>query len=263
MMLDQRGHGASDGGRGPQLGPATDDLLFVLDHLGPFHAVVGHSYGALVAHEAARQATSEQIPRLAVYEPPLSLDGPIMDRQRLAQVSSAVAAGEFEAALRLHLESPIGGMSEAEAEAFANDSMLRSAFADLVVQAPSIVPALESVIHLGRRRAVPQDRRPDAAPPRQRQRRRPVPSDDRRAGRGHPRLTGRPAGRPDPHGDPVRAPPRRRRTEPVPDRDLMTRRHLLVMVTVLETTVRPDTTSDVIALRTVWAPRDVPRICSE
>jgi pimeloyl-ACP methyl ester carboxylesterase len=44
---------------------ATDDLLFVLDRLAPVHAVVGHSYGALVALEAARRATSEQIPRRA------------------------------------------------------------------------------------------------------------------------------------------------------------------------------------------------------
>jgi pimeloyl-ACP methyl ester carboxylesterase len=148
VMLDQRGHGASDWGGGPDLGRATDDLLFVIDRLGPVHALVGHSYGALVALEAARQATSDQIPRLAVYEPPLSLGGPIMDRQRLARVSAAVAAGEFEVALRLHLESPIGGMSPAEADAFASNPMMRSAFADLVVQAPSIAPALETVIPL-------------------------------------------------------------------------------------------------------------------
>src|SRR5215207_9792603 len=81
VMLDQRGHGASDWGGGPHLGRAIDDLLLVIDRLGPVHAVVGHPFGALVALEAARQATSDQIPRLAVYEPPLSLGGPIMDRQ--------------------------------------------------------------------------------------------------------------------------------------------------------------------------------------
>ncbi len=148
VMLDQRGHGASDWGGGPHLGPATDDLLFVIDRLGPVHAVVGHSYGALVALEAARQATSDQIPRLAVYEPPLSLAGPIMDRQRLAQVAAAVQAGDFEEALRLQLESPIGGMSKAEADVFATSPMMRSTFADLVVQAPSIAPCLETVIAL-------------------------------------------------------------------------------------------------------------------
>jgi pimeloyl-ACP methyl ester carboxylesterase len=146
VLLDQRGHGASDWGGGPHLGRATDDLLFVIDHVGPVHAVVGHSYGALVALEAAR--VSSAIPRLAVYEPPLSLAAPIMDAERLAAVRAAVDAGEYEVALRLHLESPIGGMSPAEADAFATNPMMRPAFADLVAQAPSIAPALETVIPL-------------------------------------------------------------------------------------------------------------------
>jgi pimeloyl-ACP methyl ester carboxylesterase len=148
VLLDQRGHGASDWGGGPHLGRAVDDLLFVIDSLGPVHAVVGHSYGALVALEATRHATPEQIPRLAVYEPPLSLDGPIMDRDRLRAVEDAVAQGDFEAALRLHLESSIGGMSKVEADAIACNPMMRPAFADLVAQAPSIAAALETVFRL-------------------------------------------------------------------------------------------------------------------
>jgi pimeloyl-ACP methyl ester carboxylesterase len=39
-------------------------------------------------------------------------------------------------------------MSPAEADAFASNPMMRPAFADLVVQAPSIAPALETVIPL-------------------------------------------------------------------------------------------------------------------
>jgi pimeloyl-ACP methyl ester carboxylesterase len=148
VMVDQRGHGASDWGGGPQLAPAAEDLLFVVDQIGPIHALVGHSYGALVALEAARQAAPAQVPRLAVYEPPLSLAGPIIDRDRLARISSAAVAGDFEAALRLHLESPIGGMSQADADAFASNPMLRAAFADLVVQAPSIATCLETVLPL-------------------------------------------------------------------------------------------------------------------
>jgi pimeloyl-ACP methyl ester carboxylesterase len=145
-LLDQRGPGASDWGGGPHLGRATDDLLLTIDRLGPVHAVVGHSYGALVALEAAR--VSSVIPRLAVYEPPLSLQAPIMEPERVAAVRAAVDAGEYETALRLHLESPIGGMSPAEADAFATNPLTRSMYADLVVQAPSIAPALETVIPL-------------------------------------------------------------------------------------------------------------------
>ena len=148
VMLDQRGHGASDWGGGPRLGPATDDLLFVIDQLGPIHALVGHSYGALVALEAARRATSTQIPRLAVYEPPLSLSAPIIDRGRLDQISAAAATGDYDGALRLHLESPLGGMSRADGDAFASNAMLRPAFADLVIQAPSIATCLDTVVAL-------------------------------------------------------------------------------------------------------------------
>jgi pimeloyl-ACP methyl ester carboxylesterase len=148
VVVDQRGHGASDWGGGPRLRLATDDLLFVIDHVGPIHALVGHSYGALVALEATRRATPAQIPRLAVYEPPLSLAGPLMDDDRLERISSAVVAGNYEAALGIHLESPIGGMSTAEADAFASNPMLRAAFADLVVQAPSIATCLRTVLAL-------------------------------------------------------------------------------------------------------------------
>jgi pimeloyl-ACP methyl ester carboxylesterase len=147
-LIDQRGHGASDWGGGPDVSRATDDLLFVIDRLGPIHAVVGHSYGALVALEAARRATSEEIPCLAVYEPALSVRGPIMDDDSLRRMEAAAASGDFEAVLRLQLGSPIGGMSEAEVDDLASNPMLRAAYADLVVQAPSIAPALVGCMRL-------------------------------------------------------------------------------------------------------------------
>src|SRR5262249_54606074 len=71
-----------------------------------------------------------------------SVGGPIMDAERLGRVEAAVAAGDYEEALRLHLESPIGGLSPAEADAFATNPMTRPPYADIVVQAPSIAPAL-------------------------------------------------------------------------------------------------------------------------
>jgi pimeloyl-ACP methyl ester carboxylesterase len=148
VMFDQRGHGASDWGGGPDLTRATEDLLFVIDQLGPVHAVVGHSYGALVALEATRVASVETIPRLAVYEPPLSVIGPIMSEATIDQIGGAVATADYEAALLLHLRSNLGGLSEAEVENFRTNPMLRAAYADIVVQAPSIAPALRSCIRL-------------------------------------------------------------------------------------------------------------------
>jgi pimeloyl-ACP methyl ester carboxylesterase len=148
VLFDQRAHGASDWGGGPDVDRAAHDLLFVVDRLGPVHAVVGHSYGALVALEATRLAPAGTIPRLAVYEPPLSVGGPIMSDEGIGRVEAAVAAGDFEAAVLLHLGSDSGGLSDAEVDAFRSNPMLRTAYAEIVVQAPSIAPALRSCTRL-------------------------------------------------------------------------------------------------------------------
>lgn len=148
VLIDQRSHGASDWGGGPDLTRATEDLMFVIDQLGPVHAVVGHSYGALVALEATRLSSHGKIPRLAVYEPPLSVSGPIMSEATLDEVEAAVAAGDYEAALLLHLGAESAGLSEAEVDAFRSTPMLRPMYTELVMQAPSIAPALRSCIRL-------------------------------------------------------------------------------------------------------------------
>jgi len=138
VLFDQRGHGASDWGGGPDVAKAAADLLFVVDQVGPVHAVVGHSYGALVALEAARQAAPGAIPRLAIYEPPLSVGGPIMTADVLDRVDAAVAAGDYEHALLLHLGSESGGLSEDEVQAFRGNPMFRPTYTELVIQSPSI-----------------------------------------------------------------------------------------------------------------------------
>lgn len=160
VMVDQRAHGLSDWGGGPDVNQAAQDLLFAVDQLGPVHAVAGHSYGALVALEAARLASADAIPRLAVYEPPLSVAGPIMSDAMLGQVEAAVAVGDFEAALLLHLRSDIGGLSDVEVDAFRTNPALRAAYTELVMQAPSIAPALHTCTKLAsaepyRRIAIP------------------------------------------------------------------------------------------------------------
>jgi pimeloyl-ACP methyl ester carboxylesterase len=66
----------------------------------------------------------------------------------LDEVEAAVAAADFEAALLLHLGSESGGLSDAEVEAFRSNPMLRPLYTELVMQAPSIAPALRSCIRL-------------------------------------------------------------------------------------------------------------------
>ena len=74
-VLDRRGRGAS-GPRGPGDGieEEVDDVLAVLDATGATR-VFGHSYGGLVALEAAKR--SHAIERLAVYEPGVSVGGSV------------------------------------------------------------------------------------------------------------------------------------------------------------------------------------------
>jgi pimeloyl-ACP methyl ester carboxylesterase len=148
-LLDQRAHGASDWGGGPDVGVAAADLLHAVRALGPVRAVVGHSYGALVALEAARLAAPGEVPCLIVYEPPLPVAGPIMDDGVLAALEAHVAVGDLDEALQLHLGSAGGGLSAAEIEGLRTLPVMRATYADLVVQAPSIAPAVRAANALG------------------------------------------------------------------------------------------------------------------
>jgi pimeloyl-ACP methyl ester carboxylesterase len=144
VMVDQRAHGASDWGGGPDIDRAADDLLAVVDQHRPAHGVVGHSYGALVALEAARRAPAGLVPRLVLYEPALAVGGPIMEADTLRAVDAAVERGDYEQALLLHLSSAAGGLPPAQVEAFRSNPMLRGVYADLVIQAPSIPPGIRA-----------------------------------------------------------------------------------------------------------------------
>ena len=145
-MLDQRGHGASDWGGGPRLGPATDDLLFVIDQLGPIHALVGHSYGGargprsgpsrhIHADPAACGVRTTAV--LAVRtdhrpRPPRPDLGSSGDR-RLRRCASVCTSSPRSAACR-----------EPTATRWPRTRCSRPAFADLVIQAPSIATCLDT-----------------------------------------------------------------------------------------------------------------------
>lgn len=74
-VLDRRARGDS-GAQGPaySIDKECDDLLAVEAETGA-SAVFGHSYGGLVALELARRTPS--FPRIAVYEPGVSINGSI------------------------------------------------------------------------------------------------------------------------------------------------------------------------------------------
>ena len=71
-----------------------------------------------------------------------------MSDELLGAVEAAVADGDLEAALLLHLGSDIGGLPEAGVEAFRTNPVSRPMYCEMVVQAPSIAPALRTCTKL-------------------------------------------------------------------------------------------------------------------
>ena len=166
VMLDQRGHGASDWGGGPQLGRATDDLLFVIDRLGPVHAVVGHSYGALVALEAARRRRQSR-----------SHGSPCTSRRCRSAARSWTATGWTGSRRRWRraTSKPRCGCTSSRRSAACRRPRPTRSPPTRCCARPSPTWScrhrrsrrrLETVIVPRRRRAVPQDRGADAAAPR-------------------------------------------------------------------------------------------------
>lgn len=67
-LLERRGRGASADGDDYSIGREVEDVLAVLDEY-PEPALLGHSFGAVVALEAARR--TDRISDLVLYEPPV------------------------------------------------------------------------------------------------------------------------------------------------------------------------------------------------
>ncbi len=95
LAVDRRGHGASgEGGADYSLAHEVADLLAVVALLDEPVDVVAHSYGGLVALEAALR--SDRIGRLIVYEP--SIDDEPEFPGVVARVGELVSRGEDEEA---------------------------------------------------------------------------------------------------------------------------------------------------------------------
>jgi pimeloyl-ACP methyl ester carboxylesterase len=102
VAIDRRGHGASDDGPEPHsLHQEVEDLLAVLEAFEAPVDVLGHSYGGLVALEAA--LVSRCIGRLVLYEP--SIDDEPDFPGIVERVGRMVSAGRDEdAAVTLLVE---------------------------------------------------------------------------------------------------------------------------------------------------------------
>jgi pimeloyl-ACP methyl ester carboxylesterase len=106
VLVDRRGHGRSDEGTEPySLEREADDVLAVLDAVGPA-SIVGHSFGARVAMDAALRSAPGSIDLLMLYEPAFWTVPPSVLRESRA----AVARGAYEEALVM-MASALPGFS--------------------------------------------------------------------------------------------------------------------------------------------------------
>jgi pimeloyl-ACP methyl ester carboxylesterase len=93
-MMDRRGRGRSGDGPAYALEREFEDVVAVLQAIPVPARVLGHSYGAICALEAAR--LTPRIARLALYEPPLPLPGqpPSFAADLAERLGAMLAKGE-------------------------------------------------------------------------------------------------------------------------------------------------------------------------
>lgn len=99
-LMDRRGRGRSDVGAEPYgIEREYEDVCAVLAAAGPGASLVGHSFGAICALGAALQMP---LRRLALYEPPLPVGGPVAG-DYLNDYRWAVEAKQYDEALSIGL----------------------------------------------------------------------------------------------------------------------------------------------------------------
>jgi pimeloyl-ACP methyl ester carboxylesterase len=96
--IDRRGRGASGDGTGYSVKLEVEDLVaLVVDAIGGQVDLLGHSYGAICALEAALRTT--HVCRLVLYEPPLPVGIIIFTAADIEHIQTLLEAGEREEAL--------------------------------------------------------------------------------------------------------------------------------------------------------------------
>jgi pimeloyl-ACP methyl ester carboxylesterase len=111
VVMERRGRGASGDAAAYTIEQEFADVATLIDALGGPVDVVGHSFGALCALEAA--LLTPNIRRLVLYEPPLPQAFPYWPAALGDHMLPLLDAGESEAALRAFLAILLG-LSNAE-----------------------------------------------------------------------------------------------------------------------------------------------------
>ncbi|MFI5433632.1 alpha/beta fold hydrolase [Rhodococcus baikonurensis] len=116
FVLDRRGRGLSGDAHDYTVSTEAADIAAVVarasEETGAPPTLLGHSYGAICTLEAVRVGLD--VAALVLYEPPLPVDGPVAGNY-LAPYAAAVAASDYDAAMRIALEHFVR-LSRAEIE---------------------------------------------------------------------------------------------------------------------------------------------------
>ena len=135
VFVNLRGHGTSGWGQSPpSIDRHVEDVLAVVDAVGPVDALFGYSYGAVIALETAL-ADPECVTKLVVYEPPLPVTYPIPDP---TLIESALADGRYEELILQAAAEGGAGLSPAEIAAIRDNPLWPSK----VAHAPTLVPTM-------------------------------------------------------------------------------------------------------------------------
>jgi len=125
--LDRRGRGDSGDPGGPySIEAEVGDVAGAMEEAGEGVFLMGHSYGALLALEAALELPA--LPRLALYEPPIG--GQLATEERIAELERLHGEGRHEEVFLSFLRQ-VSGMSEQQIDELRGtpswDARLRAA----------------------------------------------------------------------------------------------------------------------------------------
>jgi pimeloyl-ACP methyl ester carboxylesterase len=118
IAIDRRGRGDSTDGDGYELEREFEDVAAVVREAGEGSALVGHSYGGLVAAGAARLL--DDLDRLVLYEPPMG--GVLATGETIERWERQVESGDSDRMVREFLRD-IGGYGDDEIDALAATPM--------------------------------------------------------------------------------------------------------------------------------------------
>lgn len=115
VAMDRRGRGESGDAHAYAHAREIEDVLAVVESFGdPVH-LLGHSFGAICALEAALR--TPHVRKLVLYEPPIPLGGPIFPEGTIGKLERLLEADAREAMLELFFRE-VNGMPMAEFERF-------------------------------------------------------------------------------------------------------------------------------------------------